>query len=139
MKKYSPARTLIQQKKQKQEQQLRKLEENILSLSEEEGEKYIAYRTGKLRQEEYVHYRLWKDERLGELEKQKSQYQEEIKTLDRKEDTYLKAIRSLVKLKRGEDLTKEMVEALIEKIYVYPGKHVEIVFVYSDIHMGGVE
>lgn len=132
-------RILIQQKKQRLEQQLRKTEGNILSLSEEEGEKYMAYRTGKLRQEEYVRYRLWKDERLRELEKQKNQYQEEIKTLDRKGDTYLKAIRSLIKLKSGEGLTKEVVEALIEKIYVYPGKRVEIVFAYSDIRIEGVE
>lgn len=132
-------RGLIQQKKRELEQQLWKTEGQISALSEEEGEKYMAYRTGNLPQEDYVRYRLWKDEFLLELKKQKSQYKEEAKKLERKGDTYLKAIRSLIKLKNQKELTKELVEALIEKIYVYPGKRVEIVFTYSDIRMEEVE
>ena len=111
----------------------------MAALSEEEGEKYMAYRLGNLPQEEYVRYRLWKEERLRELEKQKKRYQEEGKKLERKGEIYLKAVRSLIKLKSGNTLTKELVEALIERIYVYPGKRVEIVFTYGDIRRGGME
>ena len=132
-------RTLIQQKKQKLEQQLRHTERFISALSEEEGEKYMAYRLGNIPQAEYVHYRIWKDERLQELEKLKNQYQEEARKLERKGDIYLKAVRALIKLKSGNGLTKELIEALIEKIYVYPGKRVEILFAYGDIRMEGVE
>ena len=110
-----------------------------MALAEEEGERYMAYRTGSLPQEEYVRYRLWKDERLQELEKLKSQHQEEAKALERKGAIYLKAIRCLIKLKSGGELTKELVEALIERIYVYPGKRVEVLFTYSDVHMEGVK
>lgn len=53
--------------------------------------------------------------------------------------TYLKAVRSLVKLRNQKELTKDLAEALIEKIYVYPGKRVEVVFTYSDVLMKGVE
>lgn len=49
----------------------------------------------------------------------------------------MKAIRSLVKLKSQKELTKDMVEALIEKIYVYPGKRVEVVFTYGNIMTRG--
>ena len=132
-------RILIRQKKQELERQLRQTERGILALAEEEGERYMAYRTGSLPQEEYVRYRLWKDERLQELEKLKSQHQEEAKALERKGDIYLKAIRCLIKLKSGGELTKELVEALIERIYVYPGKRVEVLFTYSDVHMEGVK
>lgn len=127
----------IKQNKQELEQGLRQTDRQILAISEEEGEKYMTYRTGKLAQEEYVRYRLWKDERLKELQKQKSQYLEEMRNLERKGEIYLKAVRSLVKLKSQKVLTKDMVEALIEKIYVYPGKRVEVVFTYSDIMMKG--
>ena len=51
----------------------------------------------------------------------------------------MRAVRSLIRLKSGDALTRELVEALIEKIYVYPGKRVEIVFTYGDIHREGVE
>ena len=129
----------MRQKQQELEQKLRQTDRQLLTLSEEEGEKYMAYRTGKLAQEEYVRYRLWKDERLMELEKQKSQYQETAKELKQKGETYLKAVRSLVKLKTQKQLTRDLVEALIEKIYVYPGKRVEIVFTYGDIWTEGVK
>ena len=132
-------RILIRQKKQELERQLRQTERGILALAEEEGERYMAYRTGSLPQEEYVRYRLWKDERLQELEKLKSLHQEEAKALERKGEIYLKAVRSLIKLKSGGELTKELVEALIERVYVYPGKLVEVLFTYSDARMEGVK
>ncbi len=44
------------------------------------------------------------------------------------------------RLSSNQDLKKnESVETQIEKIYVYPGKRVEILFAYSDIRMEGVE
>lgn len=132
-------RTLVLQKKQELEQKLRQVERQVSTLSEEESEKYMAYHMRKLAQEEYVRYRIRKDEQLRELEKQKNQYQEEIKSLERKGEIYLKAVRSLVKLKGQKELTKDLVEALIEKIYVYPGKRVEIVFTYGDVLTKGVE
>ena len=64
---------------------------------------------------------------------------QEVEKLERKEAVWLKTLCSLTKLKSGKDLTKELVEALVEKIYVYPGKRVEIVFTYGDIHREGVE
>ena len=132
-------RVLIRQKKQELEWQLQRTERDILALTEEEGERYMAYRSGSLPQEEYVRYRLWKDERLQELEKLKSQNQEEAKALERKGEIYLKAIRCLIKLKSRGELTKELVEALIERVYVYPGKLVEVLFTYSDARMEGVK
>ena len=67
--------------------------------------------------------------------KAKKQYQEETKNLE----NYLKAMRSLVKLRNQKELTKDLMETLIEKIYVYPGKRVEVVFTYSDVLTKGVE
>ena len=44
----------------------------------------------------------------------------------------MKAVRALIKLKNEQVLTKELIETLIDKIYVYPGKRVEVLFTYSD-------
>lgn len=125
-------RAFIQQKTQELYLKLRQVEKQVQALSEDEGRKYMAYRSEKMSQEEYVKYRLCKDERLEELAKQKAQYEEMAKNLERQAETYLKAIRSLVKLKKRETLTKELVETLIEKIYVYPGKRVEVIFTYGE-------
>ena len=127
---------MIRRKETELAQKLHRAEQQIWALTEEESGKYMAYRMGELTQEAYVHYRLWKDKRMQELEKQKTQYEKEVKELQKKGKDYLKAIRALVKLKHQEVLTKELVEALIEKIYVYPGKRVETVFTYSDILTG---
>ncbi len=123
----------IRSKEQELELLQRQTQRQILALSEEEGETYAAYRMGKLNQEEYVRCRLQRDEQLQELEKQKKRYEQERKGLRRKGETYLQAVRALVRLKSRKELDKELVEALIEKIHVYPGKRVEVVFTYSDI------
>jgi len=41
-------------------------------------------------------------------------------------------------LKNEQVLTKELIETLIEKIHVYPGKRVEVLFTYSDALMESI-
>lgn len=122
----------IQQKTRELYLKLRQIEKQNQALSEEEGRKYMEYRSEKMIQEEYVKYRLWKDERLEELAKQKAQYEKRTKNLERQGENYLKAIRSLVRLKNKETLTKDLMETFIDKIYIYPGKRVEVIFTYSE-------
>ena len=124
---------LVRQKQQELEQKLRQTDRQLLALSEEEGEKYMAYRMGKLLQEEYGRCRLWKDQRLMELEKQKEQYQERAKNLKQRGEAYLKAVRIFFKPNPQKRLTKDLMEILIKKIYVYPGKRMEVVLTYGDV------
>lgn len=123
----------IQKKERELERLQRQTQRKILALAEEEGEKYTAYRMGKLSQEEYVCCRLQWEEQQQELGKQNKRYEEERRRLRRDGETYLKAVRALIRLKSKEELDQELVEALIEKIQVYPGKRVEVVLTYSDI------
>ena len=123
----------MRQKQQELEQKLRQTDRQLLALSEEEGEKYMAYRMGKLLQEEYGRCRLWKDQRLMELEKQKEQYQERAKNLKQRGEAYLKAVRIFFKPNPQKRLTKDLMEILIKKIYVYPGKRMEVVLPYGDV------
>ena len=66
------------------------------------------------------------------MEKQESSFKEQEVSLERDGETYLKAVRALIKLKNEQVLTKELIETLIDKIYVYPWKRVEVLFTYSD-------
>ncbi len=52
--------------------------------------------------------------------------------LENNEKVFLSAVRALVRLKDRRVFTKELVNALIDKIYVYPGKRVEVVFAFED-------
>ena len=126
------ARAIIRQKKQELEQSLHAVVCTKLRLAEEESGKYMAYRMGNLSQKDYVEYKMCKENRLRDLEKQESSFKEQEVSLERDGETYLKAVRALIKLKNEQVLTRELIETLIDKIYVYPGKRVEVLFTYSD-------
>lgn len=126
-------------------QNRKKLEQKLLSvrrmkgrLDSEESSKYEEYRIGKLSQKDYVAYKMQKESKRQELDKQEQEFLQRKKDLVQEGETYLKAIRALNKLKNGTVLTKELVETLIEKIYIYPAKRVEVLFTYADIQMEGM-
>lgn len=129
------AREIVRRKKADLDRNLRSVAHAKERLDGEESDKYMAYRRGSLSQKEYVAYKMQKEDRVRELEKQECSFREQASSLERDEETYLKAVRALVKLKAEKVLTKELIETLIEKIYVYPGKRVEVLFTYSDALM----
>lgn len=126
------AREIIRRKKEGLEQELRLVSRTKLRLAEEESGKYMAYRTGSLSQKDYVEYKLCRENRLLDLEKQEDSFREQKEKLERDGEIYLKAVRALIKFKNEQTLTRELIETLMDKIYVYPGKRVEVLFTYSD-------
>lgn len=122
----------------KTERNIKGTEGKIRRFREEEGSIYMDYRAGKIPQKDYVSYKMKQEERLEELRRQKQGWEKEKKALDKLEVKYLAAIRALLKLKSGKDLTKDMVEAFISKIYVYPGKRIEVLFTVTADSLKGV-
>lgn len=116
----------------------------------EEAGVYIDYRSGKLSQKEYVRYKMEQEDRRRELEKQEKELEDKQKELEKTKEKYLRAVRSLLKIKRrlvlqdgllinkGEELTAELVDALVEKIYLYPGKRIEVQLKYVNEMLEGV-
>ena len=100
-------------------------------MEEEEAEVYMEYRSKKLSQQEYVRFKMEQEDNRRELEKQE-------KELEKTKEKYLRAVSSLLKLKKGEELTTELVDALVEKIYLYPGKRIEVQFRYVNEMLEGV-
>lgn len=131
------AREIIRHKKQELEQSIHAVTCKKLRVAEEDSRKYMAYRMGNLSQKDYVEYKMCKENRLRDLEKQESSLKEQEVNLERDGETYLKAVRALIKRKNEQVLTKELIETLIDKIYVYPGKRVEVLFTYRDALMEG--
>ncbi len=107
-------------------------------MDEEEAAIYADYRAGNVAQEEYVCHKLKSETWRQELENREKELQERLKALEKVKGRYLKAVRSLTALKSCGELTAEMICALVEKIYVYPGRRVEIQFRYTNEMLEGV-
>ena len=117
---------------------IRKAEREIVSAKEEERTKYVEYREGIIPQSEYVAYKMRQEGRLKDLSRQREELEADRKNLDAVSGKYLAAARALLRLKSGRELTKEVVESLIRKIYVYPGKRIEVEFAYTNELLEGV-
>ena len=98
----------------------------------------MDYRNGKMTQKEYVSRKLENEGRGRELAQKEKELADRLAALGKVEERYLRAVLSLVRLKSGSELTAETASALIEKIYVYPGKRVEIFFRYTNEMLAGV-
>lgn len=114
-------------------------EGKIRRFCEEESCVYMDYRTGKVLEKDYVAYKMQQEDKLIELRKVEEGQKKDIKALEKLSGSYLSAIRALLKLKSGKELTKDMVEAFISKIYVYPGKRIEVLFTFTADCMEGVK
>lgn len=117
---------------------IRKTEREIVSAKEDERTKYVEYREGIIPQSEYVAYKMRQEGRLKDLSRQREELEAERKNLNTVSGKYLAAARALLRLKSGRELTREMVESLIRKIYVYPGKRIEVEFAYTNELLEGV-
>lgn len=123
----------------KAESGLRETEGKIRRSYEEESNIYMDYRAGKIPQKKYVAFKMQQENKLADLKKQQEGQEKEIKALNKLSEKYLTAIKALLKLKSGKELTKDMIEAFISKIYVYPGKRIEVIFTFTTDCMEGVK
>ena len=123
----------------KEEARLRETEAKLRRSQEEESSVYMDYRAGKIPQKEYVAFKMRQADILEDLRKQQESQQQEIRALDKLSGKYMAAIKALLKLKSGKELTKDMIEAFISKIYVYPGKCIEVIFTFTADCMEGVK
>lgn len=121
------------------EAKLRETEGKIRRFREEESSVYMDYRAGKIPQKDYVAYKMQQEDKLIDLRKIEEGQKKDIKALEKLSGRYLSVIKALLKLKSGKELTKDMVEAFISKIYVYPGKRIEVLFTFTADCMEGVK
>lgn len=114
------------------EAKIKKAERAIAAAKEKEQIKYMEYREGRILQSEYVAYKMQQDSKVRDLNRQKQELERDRENLATVSKKYVAAARALYRLKSGRELTKEMIEALIRRIYVYPGKRIEVQFNYTN-------
>lgn len=127
----------IAEAEKKAEMALKNAENGMSKFQEEESRIYMDYCEGSISQKEYVDYKLKQEEKQAELRKKIEEQKREIEALEKLSVKYLSAVKALLKLKSGKELTKEMIEIFISKIYVYPGKRVEVLFDFTSDGIGG--
>lgn len=94
---------------------------------------YMEYSMGKISQEELGERRMQRESRLRELSERETEIREAIQGLEKTEKDFLGAVRALIRLKNKRVFTKELAESLIDKIYLYPDKRIEVVFAFEDV------
>lgn len=123
---------LVRERLHEAEQQLQaemaKADRRRAAIEEEERQSYMVYRKGKILPEEYAVCRLQLESRRQAMEKCREKLDIQRKSLRIAADRYLAQVRSSLSLRKGNDLTKDRIEALINRIYVYPGKRIEVQF-----------
>ena len=107
------------------------MERAIAAAKEREQTKYVEYRRGMILQSEYVAYKMQQEDEIGDLNRKKEKLETDRENLDTVSKKSIAAAHVLYRLKSGRELTKEMVESLIRRIYVYPGKRIEVQFTYT--------
>lgn len=130
---------LVEKAAGKYDIQIRTLHLNLERIREEESNTYMAYREGRIEQSAYVELKMTNITKLGDIHNKISELEACKKNLDKVSDKFGKAIRALMKVKSGECITKDMVDALIERINLYPERRVEIIFKYTDDILKGVK
>ena len=122
---------IILESEKNAQKKLKEIETKIKKINEEEREKYIAYRMGIVTQSEYIDYKVKQEEYLKELREKIEIQKKEVQKLEKSSQNYRKIIKELLKLKSAKELTKDMIEAFVSKIYIYPQKRVEVIFSFS--------
>lgn len=115
----------------KVEASFRETERQLRYLSEEEIRTYMEYHSGNMSQQEYQACKTRQEEKQFELRKREAEQKEKLQALEGLSEQYIAEIEALIKEKSGKHLTKEMIETFLTKIYVYPGKRIEIIFSFT--------
>mgnify|MGYP000012305458 FL=1 len=118
---------------------IKQLEAESNVLKSERIRQYESYAEGIITKEKYMMKKIQITDRMNNI-------QAEIETLTRlsaEEEAYKSKVASAVELLEGEmqheKITKELVNATIDTVYVYDKKRIEVVFSFDDILMKAIE
>lgn len=103
---------------------------------------YLEYRNGSISQVQFLETKKKLEEKKEQDRQTLRDLHTEYSSIDRMVDKQNQFLRTILKYKRCAELNAELVKNLIEKIYVYRGKRVEIIWKWNDEFakvMGGTD
>lgn len=127
----------IREALRKAEAGLRRTEGKIRRACEEEGIHYMDYREGRISQRRFADLQRQGEDRLTDLKKQREGQRQELQALQRRGKNRSAELTAQAGSESGSGLTRAMVEALIAKISVYPGRRTEVMFAFAEARAEG--
>ena len=103
---------------------------------------YLEYRNGSISQVQFLETKKKLEEKKEQDRQTLRDLHTEYSSIDRMVDKQNQFLRTILKYKSCAELNAELVQNLIEKIYVYRGKRVEIIWKWNDEFskvMGGTD
>ena len=103
---------------------------------------YLEYRNGSISQVQFLETKKKLEEKKEQDRQTLRDLHTEYSSIDRMVDKQNQFLRTVLKYKSCAELNAELVQNLIEKIYVYRGKRVEIIWKWNDEFskvMGGTD
>ena len=103
---------------------------------------YLEYRNGSISQAQFLETKKKLEEKKEQDRQALRDLHTEYSSIDRMVDKQNQFLRTILKYKSYAELNAELVQNLIEKIYVYRGKRVEIIWKWNDEFskvMGGTD
>lgn len=112
---------------------VRKIRKEINALKSKKTMLYESYVDGKLAKDAYFQQRdvvKMQIDALSEKERQWTEVNEATISLEQESDNYIRLARNLLS---ESEITKDLVDAFIERITIYDEEHVEIKFKFADL------
>ena len=98
---------------------------------------YLEYRNGSISQAQFLETKKKLEEKKEQNRQILRDLHTEYSSMDRLVDKQNQFLRTVLKYQSCAELNAELVQNLIEKIYVYRGKRVEIIWKWKDEFLGG--
>ncbi len=118
--------------------EIRRIQVEQNKLEESVQKAYMNYRNGMIEQKDFVALKLSVEKKQEEIAERLCQCEERKKDMEKLGNKYISAIGALTTLKNKGVWTKDMVDALIEKVYLYPGKRIEVFYQFSNDMLEGL-
>jgi len=131
---------------EKRKEQIQKaqdeLQKSVDGADRKNSSYYLEYRNGSISQVQFLETKKKLEEKKEQDRQTLRDLHTEYSSIDRMVDKQNQFLRTILKYKSCAELNAELVKNLIEKIYVYRGKRVEIIWKWNDEFakvMGGTD
>ena len=131
---------------EKRKEQIQKaqdeLQKSVDGADRKNSSYYLEYRNGSISQVQFLEAKKKLEEKKEQDRQTLRDLHTEYSSIDRMVDKQNQFLRTILKYKSCAELNAELVQNLIEKIYVYRGKRVEIIWKWNDEFakvMGGTD
>ncbi|MDE7132252.1 MAG: recombinase family protein [Lachnospiraceae bacterium] len=113
--------------------QLAAIEKKTEGITKSGSEQYLKYRAGEINVEEFKRMKEENDNKADSLQEEYRTIAEKLRGIEAETIKKNHFLRALVKGRGKGELTAEVVRTLFERIEVYPGKRVEVVFAFRRV------